>query len=111
MKTSDDYIRTAVESLSIAVSKRLEEQEKLHRPQPLTPFIQEAVEQAKRDGVARLFRVTEAAEILGVSTYYIYSKIAKGELGVVELGDTKPKQRISATELQRFIDRRTFGSR
>lgn len=109
MKTSNDHIRDAVESLSLAISERFNEEAKLHVPVPLSPFILESIEQAKRDGVSRLFRISEAAEILGVSSAYIYSKISKGEIGVVELGDSKAKQRISAIELQRFIDSRTYG--
>lgn len=110
MKSSNDYIREAVESISMAISRQFEEHAELHRPEPLSPFILEAIEQAKKDGVSRLFRIKEAAEILGVSSYYIYNKISKGELGVVELGDTKHKQRISAIALQQFIDDRSYNT-
>ena len=110
MTTSNEYLAKAVENLSMAVSTLFDEQTTLRRPEPLSDFILEALEHAKERGIVRLFTVAGAAEVLGVSTDYVYARINQGELKVVELGTgTKAKQRISATELQRFIDSRTFG--
>lgn len=58
----------------------------------------------------RLYRPAEAAEVLGVSDWYIYKRIKEGAIRVVELGTSKHKQRIRADDLQSFIDSRTYGS-
>lgn len=58
----------------------------------------------------RLYRPVEAAEVLGVSRYYIYDRIKEGAIRVVELGSTTHKQRIRADDLQAFIDARTYGA-
>lgn len=60
-----------------------------------------------RDG--RLLKVSEVAEHLGVGIDWVYRRIDRGEFAVVELGDTRKNQRITAPELQRFIDERTYG--
>ena len=57
----------------------------------------------------RLYSVASAAKLLEVSTSYIYDQINARDVAVVELGSERSKQRISAPELQRFIDARTFG--
>jgi excisionase family DNA binding protein len=56
----------------------------------------------------RLYAVAKAAALLGVSTDYVYDRIKPGELAATELGHGRAKQRISAVELQRFIDARSF---
>lgn len=58
----------------------------------------------------RLYPVAAAAELLGVSRYYIYDRINQGLLPVVELGTGRAKQRVRADDLQAFIDARTYGS-
>ena len=57
----------------------------------------------------RLYSVAAVAELLGVSKVYVYDRIKAGEIAVVELGGSRPKQRVSVSELERFIDARTFG--
>lgn len=59
--------------------------------------------------VVRLYSVAMVAGILGTSTDYVYDRIKSRVFPVVELGDTKGKQRIRADDLQKFIDSRTFG--
>jgi excisionase family DNA binding protein len=58
----------------------------------------------------RLYSVATVAELLEVSKDWVYDRITSGAIAVVELGDSKSKQRIAATELQRFIDSRTYGA-
>ena len=58
----------------------------------------------------RLYSVAAVAKLFEVSTDWVYDRINSGALAVVELGDGKAKQRISVTELQRFIDSRTYPS-
>jgi excisionase family DNA binding protein len=70
-------------------------------PPQQSPSIREAV---------RLYSVATVADLLEVSTDFVYDRIKSGVLPVVELGDTKAKQRIRADALQDFIDSRTFGS-
>lgn len=56
------------------------------------------------------YSVAKVAELLDVSTDYVYDRIADKSLEkVVELGGGQAKQRISAVELQRYIDQRTYG--
>jgi hypothetical protein len=60
--------------------------------------------------VERHYSVAKVAEILEVSTDYVYDRIADKSIAkVVELGSGQTKQRISASVLQKFIDRRTHG--
>lgn len=55
------------------------------------------------------YSVAKVAELLEVSTDYVYARIADGKLKkVVELGAGQSKQRISASTLQAFLDERTF---
>lgn len=56
----------------------------------------------------RLLKVEEAADVLGVSRFWVYRRIQSGELPVVELGDRRKNQRISEVDLQTFIDARTY---
>lgn len=65
------------------------------------------------DGAApRLLKVAEVAERLGVGTDWVYGRINRGEIPVVELGDNGQKnQRIRESDLAQFIDRRTYGNR
>jgi excisionase family DNA binding protein len=58
----------------------------------------------------RLYSVATVAEMLEVSPPWVYERIRSGVLAVVEIGDTKSKQRIRADVLQAFIDSRSFGS-
>lgn len=57
----------------------------------------------------RLYSVATVAERLEVSKVWVYERIKSGELAVVELGSTRPKQRVRADVLQAFIDSRSFG--
>jgi len=57
----------------------------------------------------RLYSVAAVADLLGMSRGWVYERISKGELAVVELGSTRAKQRIRADVLQAFIDARTHG--
>jgi excisionase family DNA binding protein len=108
MKPSDEYLKEAVQSLSLAVSALFEEQSNLRRPEPLSGFLVKALEYAKERGIVRLYSVNEAAELLGVSNAFVLRKIHEGAFLVVDLGTSKrQKFRISVTELQRFIDSRT----
>ncbi|WP_341935303.1 helix-turn-helix domain-containing protein [Microbacterium sp. LWO14-1.2] len=57
----------------------------------------------------RLLKVSVAAERLSVGIDWVYERIKRGELPVVELGDTRKNQRIRESDLQRFISDRTYG--
>lgn len=59
----------------------------------------------------RLLKVTEVAARLGVSRDWVYRRINRGELPVVELGDTSRNQRIRESDLAAFIEQRTYGAR
>lgn len=60
----------------------------------------------------RLYSVKAAAEILDVSTEYIYSRFRDGSIqSIVDLGGTRGKYRIRADELQRFIEAQTSRTR
>lgn len=61
-------------------------------------------------GAPRLLKVADAAERLSVGIDWIYERIKRGEIPVVELGDTRKNQRIRESDLQRFIDDRTYGN-
>ena len=62
--------------------------------------------------VERQYSVKDAAELLGVSTEYIYSRMKDGSLPRrLDLGGTRGKYRIPASDLQRFIDDNTSDSR
>ena len=56
----------------------------------------------------RLYSVAAAASRLDVSPDYVYARIRTGEIGVVELGCGRAKQRVRADVLQAFIDSRTY---
>lgn len=58
----------------------------------------------------RLLKVTEVAEHLGVSMDWVYERINRGELPVVELGENRKNQRVTRAALNAFIDARTFPS-
>lgn len=62
--------------------------------------------------VERQYSVKSAAAILDTSEDYVLDRIKDGELPrIVDLGSTRSKYRIPASDLQRFIDRRTSDSR
>lgn len=56
-----------------------------------------------------LLKISDAAERLSVSRYWIYRRIESGELPVVELGSTRKNQRIRESDLDAFIEARTYG--
>lgn len=59
----------------------------------------------------RLFKVAEAAALLNVGDDWVYERINRGEIAVVELGDTRKNQRIPESVLAEFIAARTYGAR
>lgn len=62
--------------------------------------------------VERQYSVKSAADLLGVSTQYVYDRMDDGALPRrMDLGGGKAKYRIPASDLQRFIDSRTSDSR
>ena len=62
--------------------------------------------------VERQYSVKAAADLLGVSTQYVYDRMDDGELPRrLDLGGGKAKYRIPASDLQQFIDNRTSDSR
>jgi len=56
-----------------------------------------------------LLKVTDVAERLRVSRDWVYRRIESGQLPVVELGDTRKNQRIRESDLEAFIEARTYG--
>jgi excisionase family DNA binding protein len=54
----------------------------------------------------RLLKVADVAEILGVGIDWVYERIKRGEIPVVELGDTRKNQRISEADLDAYIAER-----
>ena len=56
-----------------------------------------------------LYSVARAAELLDVSTDYVYKAIRDGRLASVELGTERGKRRVSAAALEEFIDARKRG--
>lgn len=60
-------------------------------------------------GVEPHYSVAKVAELLDVSTDWVYRRIRKGAFPIIELGDNeRSNQRIAASELQRFLDARTL---
>lgn len=58
--------------------------------------------------VERQYSVKSAAQILDTSEDYVLDRIKDGELPrIVDLGSSRAKYRIPASDLQRFIDSRT----
>lgn len=57
----------------------------------------------------RHYSVAAVADILGVEVGWVYKRIRRGDIRVLELGDDRSKMRISTPELQRYIDSRSFG--
>ncbi len=58
----------------------------------------------------RLYPIAKAAEVLGIGRTFMYQLVNSGQIRVVELGNTRAKQRIRADDLQAFIESRTYGS-
>lgn len=52
----------------------------------------------------RLFKINQVAEILGVGRTTVYQFIKEGRLGIRYLGEGKTLGRISAADIQSFID-------
>lgn len=57
----------------------------------------------------QLLTVRQAAERLGVGKDWVYERIERGEIPVVELGDTRKNQRIAEPDLAAVIEARTYG--
>ncbi|TFC20066.1 DNA-binding protein [Cryobacterium algoritolerans] len=51
----------------------------------------------------QLYSVAAVADLLEMSKVWVYKQIREGKLPVVEFGDTRPHQRIRATDLEDFI--------
>lgn len=57
----------------------------------------------------KLMKLSEVAEVLGVSRRTIYSYADKGELTLIKLGDKKQSGvRIDEAEVKRFIKKRAI---
>jgi len=61
-------------------------------PLPADPF-----------AIEPLYSVAKVAQLLDVSTDYVYRAIKAGDIPVVELGSTRAKQRVRAEDLARFV--------
>lgn len=62
--------------------------------------------------VERQYSVKSAAQMLDTSEDYVLARIKDGSLPrIVDLGSSRSKLRIPASDLQRFIDSRTSDSR
>jgi excisionase family DNA binding protein len=59
----------------------------------------------------QLLKVADVSRRLGVGIDWVYDRINRGEIPVVELGDTRKNQRIRESDLAAFINERTFGKR
>jgi excisionase family DNA binding protein len=59
--------------------------------------------------VPRLLKVADVADRLDVGIDWVYERIKRGEIPVVELGDTRKNQRVPETALAAFINERTYG--
>lgn len=57
----------------------------------------------------QLLKITDVAKRLAVSTYWVYDRINRGEIPVVELGDTRKNQRVRESDLAAFIESQTYG--
>jgi len=51
----------------------------------------------------RLLKVAEVTEILGVGIDWVYERIRRGEIPVVELGDTRKNQRVTESDLTDYV--------
>lgn len=58
-----------------------------------------------------LLKIADVAERLSVGDDWVYERINRGEIPVVELGDTRKNQRIRESDLDSFINDRTYGRR
>lgn len=54
----------------------------------------------------KLLKVADVAEILDVGIDWVYERIKRGEIPVVELGDTRKNQRVSEADLAAFTVQR-----
>ena len=57
----------------------------------------------------RLYTVSDAADVIGMSAEWVRRQIVNGTLRAVELGSGRSKRRVRADDLQAFIDARSFG--
>lgn len=55
----------------------------------------------------RAYTILEAAQLLGVSKHYVYTRIQDGEIKATDLGEGRTKYRVTAAELRRFLNSRT----
>lgn len=56
-----------------------------------------------------LLKVSEVAQRLNVGTDWVYERINRGDLPVVELGGVRKNQRVTEGALADFIATRTYG--
>lgn len=59
----------------------------------------------------RLLKVADVAEILDVGIDWVYERIKRGEIPVVELGDTRKNQRIAEADLNAYVAARRHPGR
>lgn len=57
-----------------------------------------------------LLKIMEVAKRLRVGDDWVYERINRGEIPVVDLGDTRKNQRIRESDLDSFITARTYGA-
>lgn len=57
----------------------------------------------------KLLKVATVAERLAVGIDWVYDRINRGDIPVVELGDSRKNQRIRESDLAAFIDGHTYG--
>jgi excisionase family DNA binding protein len=87
----------AMESIETIIRTIVREELARHRSTAATPMSKVP------DGLQRLHSIADAAEILSVSTEYVYRAIEAGELSAIDLGHGRAKRRVRASELERFI--------
>lgn len=59
----------------------------------------------------QLLTVAQVARRLSVGIDWVYDRINRGAIPVVELGDTRKNQRIRESDLAAFIDQHTYGAK
>ncbi len=59
----------------------------------------------------QLLTVVQAAKRLGVGPDWVYERINNGSIPVVELGDTRKNQRIRESDLEAYVESRTYGAK
>lgn len=101
--TVDGHATILAMSIEAAIRKIIREE--LERARPEAPAVRREVVGM---GVERQYSVKSAAVLLDVSPDYVEARIKDGSLPRrLDLGSTRAKYRIPASDLQAFIDART----